>query len=80
MSGKKPSLGRGLAELSPLLAQRAGQPAPEAAAADCEAPSQEDGSCGVGGRNDGPTSQPPASARTASEIRKRVIFSIFLLS
>lgn len=29
MSGKKPSLGRGLAELSPLLAQRAGQPAPE---------------------------------------------------
>jgi ParB family chromosome partitioning protein len=32
MSGKKPSLGRGLAELSPLLAQRAGQPAPEAAA------------------------------------------------
>jgi ParB family transcriptional regulator, chromosome partitioning protein len=27
MSGKKPSLGRGLAELSPLLAQRAGQPA-----------------------------------------------------
>jgi len=26
---KRPSLGRGLAELSPLLAQRAGQPAPE---------------------------------------------------
>ncbi len=26
MSGKKPSLGRGLAELSPLLAQRAGKP------------------------------------------------------
>jgi ParB family chromosome partitioning protein len=39
MSGKKPSLGRGLAELSPLLAKRAGMlatepavPAPEAAA------------------------------------------------
>jgi len=29
-SGKKPSLGRGLAELSPLLAQRARNPAPEA--------------------------------------------------
>jgi ParB family transcriptional regulator, chromosome partitioning protein len=29
MSGKKPSLGRGLAELSPLLARRAGPPAPE---------------------------------------------------
>ena len=29
MSGKKPSLGRGLAELSPLLAKRAGAPAPE---------------------------------------------------
>jgi ParB family transcriptional regulator, chromosome partitioning protein len=29
MSGKKPSLGRGLAELSPLLARRAGTPAPE---------------------------------------------------
>jgi ParB family chromosome partitioning protein len=29
MSGKKPSLGRGLAELSPLLAQRAGAPASE---------------------------------------------------
>src|SRR5882757_5985335 len=29
MSGKKPSLGRGLAELSPLLARRAGAPAPE---------------------------------------------------
>jgi ParB family chromosome partitioning protein len=29
MSGKKPSLGRGLAELSPLLAQRAGLPTPE---------------------------------------------------
>jgi ParB family chromosome partitioning protein len=28
MSGKKPSLGRGLAELSPLLAQRAGSPEP----------------------------------------------------
>jgi ParB family chromosome partitioning protein len=28
MSGKKPSLGRGLAELSPLLAQRAGMPPP----------------------------------------------------
>jgi ParB family transcriptional regulator, chromosome partitioning protein len=28
MSGKKPSLGRGLAELSPLLARRAGVPAP----------------------------------------------------
>src|SRR5580698_8438187 len=27
MSGKKPSLGRGLAELSPLLAKRAGAPA-----------------------------------------------------
>ena len=26
MSGKKPSLGRGLAELSPLLAKRAGNP------------------------------------------------------
>src|SRR5258708_22530808 len=26
MSGKKPSLGRGLAELSPLLARRAGMP------------------------------------------------------
>ena len=32
MSGKKPSLGRGLAELSPLLAQRAGAPAYEAPA------------------------------------------------
>ena len=31
MSGKKPSLGRGLAELSPLLARRAGMPASEAA-------------------------------------------------
>ena len=31
MSGKKPSLGRGLAELSPLLARRAGIPASEAA-------------------------------------------------
>ena len=31
MSGKKPSLGRGLAELSPLLAQRAGNPLPEPA-------------------------------------------------
>src|SRR5271166_6168986 len=31
MSGKKPSLGRGLAELSPLLARRAGMPSPEAA-------------------------------------------------
>jgi len=30
MSGKKPSLGRGLAELSPLLARRAGLPAAEA--------------------------------------------------
>ena len=29
MSGKKPSLGRGLAELSPLLARRAGTAAPE---------------------------------------------------
>jgi len=29
MSGKKPSLGRGLAELSPLLAQRARTPVPE---------------------------------------------------
>jgi ParB family transcriptional regulator, chromosome partitioning protein len=29
MSGKKPSLGRGLAELSPLLAKRAGAPAAE---------------------------------------------------
>jgi ParB family transcriptional regulator, chromosome partitioning protein len=29
MSGKKPSLGRGLAELSPLLAQRAGSPEAE---------------------------------------------------
>src|SRR5580693_1564189 len=29
MSGKKPSLGRGLAELSPLLAKRAGTPAYE---------------------------------------------------
>jgi len=29
MSGKKPSLGRGLAELSPLLARRAGMPAPD---------------------------------------------------
>ena len=29
MSGKKPSLGRGLAELSPLLARRAGTPTPE---------------------------------------------------
>ena len=29
MSGKKPSLGRGLAELSPLLAKRVGAPAPE---------------------------------------------------
>jgi ParB family transcriptional regulator, chromosome partitioning protein len=29
MSGKKPSLGRGLAELSPLLARRAGVPEPE---------------------------------------------------
>jgi ParB family transcriptional regulator, chromosome partitioning protein len=29
MSGKKPSLGRGLAELSPLLAQRVAKPAPE---------------------------------------------------
>jgi ParB family chromosome partitioning protein len=29
MSGKKPSLGRGLAELSPLLARRAGTPEPE---------------------------------------------------
>jgi ParB family transcriptional regulator, chromosome partitioning protein len=29
MSGKKPSLGRGLAELSPLLARRAGVPTPE---------------------------------------------------
>jgi ParB family chromosome partitioning protein len=29
MSGKKPSLGRGLAELSPLLARRAGIPEPE---------------------------------------------------
>jgi len=29
MSGKKPSLGRGLAELSPLLAQRARAPLPE---------------------------------------------------
>jgi ParB family chromosome partitioning protein len=29
MSGKKPSLGRGLAELSPLLARRAATPAPE---------------------------------------------------
>jgi ParB family chromosome partitioning protein len=29
MSGKKPSLGRGLAELSPLLARRAGAPAAE---------------------------------------------------
>src|SRR6202140_3762840 len=29
MSGKKPSLGRGLAELSPLLAKRAGAPALE---------------------------------------------------
>jgi ParB family chromosome partitioning protein len=29
MSGKKPSLGRGLAELSPLLARRAGSPAAE---------------------------------------------------
>ena len=33
MSGKKPSLGRGLAELSPLLAQRATLPAGAAAAA-----------------------------------------------
>jgi ParB family chromosome partitioning protein len=31
MSGKKPSLGRGLAELSPLLARRAGMPVSEAA-------------------------------------------------
>lgn len=31
MSGKKPSLGRGLAELSPLLARRAEAPAPAAA-------------------------------------------------
>ncbi len=31
MSGKKPSLGRGLAELSPLLARRAGAPEPEKA-------------------------------------------------
>jgi len=31
MSGKKPSLGRGLAELSPLLARRAGMPATEQA-------------------------------------------------
>ncbi len=31
MSGKKPSLGRGLAELSPLLAQRARLPVPESA-------------------------------------------------
>jgi len=31
MSGKKPSLGRGLAELSPLLARRAGMPAADAA-------------------------------------------------
>ena len=31
MSGKKPSLGRGLAELSPLLARRAGVPADEKA-------------------------------------------------
>ena len=31
MSGKKPSLGRGLAELSPLLARRAGMPASETA-------------------------------------------------
>ena len=30
MSGKKPSLGRGLAELSPLLARRAAAPAYEA--------------------------------------------------
>ncbi|MEO7207206.1 MAG: ParB/RepB/Spo0J family partition protein [Steroidobacteraceae bacterium] len=29
MSGKKPSLGRGLAELSPLLARRVGMPEPE---------------------------------------------------
>jgi ParB family transcriptional regulator, chromosome partitioning protein len=29
MSGKKPSLGRGLAELSPMLARRASMPAPE---------------------------------------------------
>src|ERR1700761_667459 len=29
MTGKKPSLGRGLAELSPLLAKRAGAPPPE---------------------------------------------------
>src|SRR5450432_3756749 len=29
MSGKKPSLGRGLAELSPLLAQRAGAQVPD---------------------------------------------------
>jgi ParB family transcriptional regulator, chromosome partitioning protein len=32
MTGKKPSLGRGLAELSPLLARRAGVPEPEAPA------------------------------------------------
>ncbi len=31
MSGKKPSLGRGLAELSPLLARRTGMPASDAA-------------------------------------------------
>jgi ParB family chromosome partitioning protein len=31
MSGKKPSLGRGLAELSPLLARRAGMPPSDAA-------------------------------------------------
>ncbi len=31
MSGKKPSLGRGLAELSPLLAKRAGNPTLEPA-------------------------------------------------
>jgi ParB family chromosome partitioning protein len=34
MTGKKPSLGRGLAELSPLLAQRAGLPAGTAAVGD----------------------------------------------
>jgi ParB family chromosome partitioning protein len=33
MSGKKPSLGRGLAELSPLLAQRAAEPPPAAVVA-----------------------------------------------
>jgi ParB family chromosome partitioning protein len=38
MSGKKPSLGRGLAELSPYLAQRAKTTAPDPVAAPAQAP------------------------------------------